>query len=81
MSIPPFDTTANTIYTQPPNPTWTYGQRVDATPAGKAWVAGESEGWNVYNTAETDKAYVLLLHRYSSDIYPAPRSLGLYTNS
>jgi hypothetical protein len=64
MSIPAFDTTANTTYTQSPNPTWTYGQRVDTTPEGKAWVAGESEGWKVYNTAETDKAYVFL-YRYS----------------
>jgi hypothetical protein len=34
--------------------------RVDTTPEGKAWVAGESEAWKVYNTSET---YVLL-HRY-----------------
>ena len=59
MSLPPFDSSAQSIYTQPPNPTWTYGQRVDATPEGKAWVSGESEGWKVYNTAETDKGYVL----------------------
>ncbi|KAG1848691.1 hypothetical protein F4604DRAFT_1935295 [Suillus subluteus] len=43
----------------PPTPSWTYGQRVDTTPAGKYWVAGESAGWKVYNTAKTDKVYVL----------------------
>ncbi|KAG1732014.1 uncharacterized protein EDB91DRAFT_1058385 [Suillus paluster] len=70
MSIPPFDTTAYSTYTQPPNPSWTYGQRIDTTPAGKAWVAGESAGWKVYNTAETDKAdmYKLLI----SGIVPRP---------
>ncbi|KAJ8580326.1 hypothetical protein M405DRAFT_753393 [Rhizopogon salebrosus TDB-379] len=70
MSIPAFDTTANTTYTQSPNPTWTYGQRVDTTPEGKAWVAGESEGWKVYNTAETDKA--LLYKLMISGIVPRP---------
>ncbi|OJA13278.1 hypothetical protein AZE42_05026 [Rhizopogon vesiculosus] len=68
--IPPFDATAHTTYTQPPNPTWTYGQRVDTTPAGKAWVAGEPEGWKVYNTAETDKMDLLML--MMSGIAPRP---------
>ncbi|KAG1861652.1 hypothetical protein F4604DRAFT_1587876, partial [Suillus subluteus] len=46
-----------------PTPSWVYGQRVDTTPAGKYWVAGESAGWKVYNTAETDKTdiYKLLI--------------------
>ncbi|OAX37564.1 hypothetical protein K503DRAFT_226770 [Rhizopogon vinicolor AM-OR11-026] len=70
MSIPAFDTTAHTTYTQSPNPTWSYGQKVDTTPEGKAWVAGESEGWKVYNTAETDKA--LLYKLMISGIVPRP---------
>jgi hypothetical protein len=60
MSVPPFDSTTYSTYTQPPNPSWTYGQKIDTTPAGKEWVAGESAGWKVYDTAETDKTYVLL---------------------
>lgn len=60
MSIPAFDSTTYSIYTQSPNPSWTYGQRVDTTPAGKDWIAGESAGWKVYNTSETDKMYVPL---------------------
>ncbi|KAG1740313.1 hypothetical protein EDB19DRAFT_1708975 [Suillus lakei] len=70
MSIPPFDSTAYSTYTQPPNPSWTYGQRIDTTPAGKAWLEGESAGWKIYNTAETDKTdiYKLLI----SGIVPRP---------
>ncbi|KAG2112512.1 hypothetical protein DEU56DRAFT_842592 [Suillus clintonianus] len=70
MSIPPFDSTAYSTYTQPPNPSWTYGQKIDSTPAGRAWLAGESAGWKVYDTAETDKTelYKLLI----SGIVPRP---------
>ncbi|KAG1803201.1 hypothetical protein EV424DRAFT_1351562 [Suillus variegatus] len=70
MSIPAFDTTSYSTYTQPPNPSWTYGQKVDATPAGKEWLEGESAGWKVFNTAETDKIdlYKLLI----SGIVPRP---------
>lgn len=70
MSIPPSDPTTYSTYTQPPNPSWTYGQKIDTTPAGKEWVAGESAGWKVYNTAETDKTdiYKLLI----SGIVPRP---------
>ncbi|KAG0695829.1 hypothetical protein DFH29DRAFT_837475 [Suillus ampliporus] len=68
--IPPFDATAYSAYTLSPNPSWTYGQRIETTPAGKAWVAGESAGWNVYNTAETDKKDLFKL--LSSGIVPRP---------
>ncbi|KAG1815376.1 hypothetical protein EV424DRAFT_1412429, partial [Suillus variegatus] len=58
MYIPPFDNTSYSTTTQSPNPSWTYGQRVGATPAGKDWLAGESAGWKVYSTTEMDKKYV-----------------------
>ncbi|KAG1724913.1 hypothetical protein EDB19DRAFT_1858384 [Suillus lakei] len=70
MSIPPFDSTAYSTYTQPPNPSWTYSQRIDTTPAGKAWLEGESAGWKVYNTAETDKTNIMKL--LNSGIVPRP---------
>ncbi|KAG2035301.1 hypothetical protein BDR03DRAFT_923043 [Suillus americanus] len=70
MSIPPFDSTTYSTYTQAPNPSWAYGQRVDSTPAGKDWVAGESAGWKIYNTAETDKADLTKL--MNSGIIPRP---------
>lgn len=86
MYIPPFDTTSYSTTTQSPNPSWTYGQRVDATPAGKDWLAGESAGWKVYSTTEMDKKYVLL-HLFisrdreclnkllNSGVLPCPMSL------
>lgn len=49
----------------PPAPPWTYDQRIDTTLSGKEWVAGESAGWKVYDTAKTDETYVLL----DSDMY------------
>ncbi|KAG1740288.1 hypothetical protein EDB19DRAFT_1708614 [Suillus lakei] len=70
MSIPSFDSTAHSTYTQPPNPSWTYGQRIDTTPAGKAWLEGESAGWKVYNTAEIDKANLMKL--LNSGVVPRP---------
>ncbi|KAG1854974.1 hypothetical protein DFJ58DRAFT_372743 [Suillus subalutaceus] len=70
MFIPPFDSTTYSTYTQSPNPSWTYGQRVDTTPAGKDWVAGESAGWKIYNTAELDKVNMTKL--LNSGIVPRP---------
>jgi hypothetical protein len=67
MSVPAFNSTTHSTFTQSPNPSWTYGEKVDTTPVGKDWLAGESAGWKVYNTAELDEAYVLLdllLSRY-----------------
>ncbi|KAG1786297.1 uncharacterized protein HD556DRAFT_1309859 [Suillus plorans] len=73
MYIPPFDTTSYSTTTQSPNPSWTYGQRVDATPAGKDWLAGESAGWKVYSTAEMDKTNLNKL--LNSGVLPRPMSL------
>jgi len=60
MSVPPFNSTTHSTYTQSPNPSWAYGEKADTTPAGKDWLAGESAGWKVYNTAELNEAYVLI---------------------
>ncbi|KAG2142315.1 uncharacterized protein EDB93DRAFT_1338483 [Suillus bovinus] len=73
MYIPPFNTTSSSTYTQSPNPSWTYGQRVDATPAGKDWLAGESAGWKVYDTAETDR--INLNKLLNSGVLPRPMAL------
>ena len=45
-------------YTTPPNPTFTYGQDVDATEAGRAWLEGEKAGWKVVDASTEDTAYV-----------------------
>ncbi|KAG2064656.1 hypothetical protein BDR04DRAFT_1109765 [Suillus decipiens] len=70
MSVPPFDFKNYSIYTQAPNPSWQYGQKIDTTPAGKEWLEGEAAGWKVFNTAETDK--VDLYKLFISGIVPRP---------
>ena len=52
MSLPHFDHSNQTKFTETPNPTWSYCQRVDSTPAGRAWLEGEAQGWKVINTAD-----------------------------
>ncbi|KAG1847707.1 hypothetical protein F4604DRAFT_1883986 [Suillus subluteus] len=48
--------------------------RIHITPAIKDRVAGESAGWKVYNTAETDKTYVLPESRNPLDSDTLPLS-------
>ncbi|KAF8056627.1 hypothetical protein FPV67DRAFT_645253 [Lyophyllum atratum] len=56
--------------TDPPNPTWTYGQKIDETPAGREWMEGEKHGWKTIDAAteEPRKLYGLLV----SGIAPRP---------
>ncbi|KAG6907687.1 hypothetical protein DXG01_007790 [Tephrocybe rancida] len=56
--------------TDAPNPSWTYGQRVDATPEGREWLEGEKAGWKTVDpsTEDSRKLYGLLL----SGIAPRP---------
>ncbi|KAG2108541.1 hypothetical protein BD769DRAFT_1365882 [Suillus cothurnatus] len=70
MSVPAFNSTTHSTFTQSPNPSWTYGEKVDTTPVGKDWLAGESAGWKVYNTAELDEANTHKL--LNSGIVPRP---------
>ncbi|KAG2122507.1 hypothetical protein BD769DRAFT_1777144 [Suillus cothurnatus] len=70
MSVPAFNSTTHSTFTQSPNPSWTYGEKVNTTPVGKDWLAGESAGWKVYNTAELDEANTHKL--LSSGIVPRP---------
>ncbi|KIJ59417.1 hypothetical protein HYDPIDRAFT_140660 [Hydnomerulius pinastri MD-312] len=70
MSLLPFDEIFQSKFTESPNMTWTYGQKVESTPAGRAWMEGEKEGWKSINTAEEDrmKLYTLMI----SGIVPRP---------
>ncbi|KAG6845003.1 hypothetical protein H0H87_001775 [Tephrocybe sp. NHM501043] len=56
--------------TDAPNPSWTYGQRVDSTPEGREWLEGEKAGWKTVDTSTEDsrKLYGLLI----SGIAPRP---------
>lgn len=54
--LPEFDASLDFKFSQPPNPSWTYGQGVDATPDGKQWLDGENAGWKVVDAATEDPA-------------------------
>lgn len=45
-------------YTQSPNPSFKFGQKVDATTEGKKWREGEKEGWKVVETDKEDPKFV-----------------------
>jgi hypothetical protein len=57
-SLPPFNqipasTPGPFTLTQPPHPTWKWGEPVSSTPEGKAWIEqGEKAGWEVLNVDE-----------------------------
>ncbi|KAG6375234.1 hypothetical protein JVT61DRAFT_3448 [Boletus reticuloceps] len=70
MSLPPFDRTTQTQFTEAPNPTWAYCQPLDSTPAGRAWLEGEEQGWQVINTEEYDQKVLNKL--MLSGIVPRP---------
>ncbi|KIP05124.1 hypothetical protein PHLGIDRAFT_44322, partial [Phlebiopsis gigantea 11061_1 CR5-6] len=62
-------------YTAPPNPTWTFGQKVEATPEGRAFMEGEKQGWTTVNAEEQSPAYYQLM---ISGI--APRPIGMVSS-
>ena len=51
--LPPFNP-ETAARTEPPNPSWEYGQKVSATAAGKEWEAGEEAGWRGIDTSKVD---------------------------
>ncbi|KIK28276.1 hypothetical protein PISMIDRAFT_91722 [Pisolithus microcarpus 441] len=70
MSLPPFDHDAHAKFTEPPNPSWTFAQKIENTESGRKWLEGEERGWKVINTDEEDTArlYPLMI----SAIVPRP---------
>ncbi|PCH35525.1 hypothetical protein WOLCODRAFT_80804 [Wolfiporia cocos MD-104 SS10] len=68
--LAPFDHSSEFKFTEVPNPTWSYGQRLDATAEGRQWLEGEKEGWKVVETSKEDpnKLYRLMV----SGIVPRP---------
>ena len=55
MPLPPFDHDAQTKFTDPPNSTWSFCQKIENTDAGRKWLEGEEKGWKVIDTEEEDK--------------------------
>lgn len=48
-------------YSESPNPSFAFGQKVDATPAGKVWLDGEKEGWVHIDTDTADPGSVTVV--------------------
>lgn len=57
--LPPYDHAASFTHTEPPNPTWTYGQKIDVSPEGREWMEGGKEGKKVVDTATENPGYAV----------------------
>ncbi|KAJ8519259.1 hypothetical protein ONZ45_g3799 [Pleurotus djamor] len=57
-------------YTTPPNPNWRFGEQVESSDEGKAWLAGETNGWSVIDTSKIEprNLYKLMI----SGVVPRP---------
>ncbi|KAJ7154609.1 hypothetical protein C8R46DRAFT_1005647 [Mycena filopes] len=67
--LPAFDT-SDFKYTEPPQPSWTFGSKITATEEGREWAEQEKEGWKTHNIAEADPRFIYNL--CSSGIAPRP---------
>ncbi|KAJ7245381.1 hypothetical protein B0H12DRAFT_1127687 [Mycena haematopus] len=67
--LPSFET-SDFKYTQPPNPSWTYGEPVTTTEQGRKWAEEAEEGWKTLNPAEEDPRLIYRL--CISGIVPRP---------
>ena len=77
--LPAFEDDLRTSYTTPPNPGWKIGQKVDATPEGRAWLEGEKAGWKFIDTKEVSPMYVdYLIHEYSDKFTQRSHSSDMY---
>ncbi|KAJ7868630.1 hypothetical protein B0H14DRAFT_312598 [Mycena olivaceomarginata] len=67
--LPSFDT-SYFRYTQPPHPSWTYGEPVSTTEQGKKWAEEAEQGWKTINPSEEDPKLTYRL--CTSGIVPRP---------
>ncbi|KAJ7669417.1 hypothetical protein DFH06DRAFT_1180894 [Mycena polygramma] len=67
--LPSFDT-SDFKYTQPPHPSWTFGEPITATEQGKKWADEAEEGWKTVNVSEEDPRIVYSL--CTTGIVPRP---------
>ncbi|EJT97039.1 hypothetical protein DACRYDRAFT_112365 [Dacryopinax primogenitus] len=69
MSLPPFNESFAPRYTESPNPSWQYGDKVGGITAAQQWLEGEKQGWTSLDTSvETSKLYPMMI----SGIVPRP---------
>ncbi len=52
--LPAFNRETHAKYTESPNPTFSYTQKVDATEDGKKWLEGEKAGWTVVDPSKEE---------------------------
>ena len=52
--LPAFNHETRAQYTESPNPTFSYGQTVDATQDGKKWLEGEKAGWTIVDPSKEE---------------------------
>ncbi|KAJ7430122.1 hypothetical protein B0H11DRAFT_2398584 [Mycena galericulata] len=75
MSTPPSTSLPSFVpsdfkFTQPPNPSWTFGQSITATEQGKKWAEDEREGWKTIDASEEDPRMIYAM--CTSGIVPRP---------
>ncbi|KAJ7434432.1 hypothetical protein B0H11DRAFT_2179326 [Mycena galericulata] len=76
MSTPPLTSLPSFVpsdfkFTQPPNPSWTFGQPFTATEQGKKWAEDEREGWKTsIDASEEDPRMIYAM--CTSGIVPRP---------
>lgn len=56
--MPTYNAEGTFQYTKAPNPNWKFGDKLDATAQGKAWIEGENAGWKHIDTSAEDPAFV-----------------------
>ncbi|KAF9057199.1 hypothetical protein BJ165DRAFT_15538 [Panaeolus papilionaceus] len=71
--LPAYTPVTGYLNTTSPNPSWGYGQRIESSPAGKAWAEGEKEGWTVIDPQTEDRRRLYLL--LQTAIVPRPIAL------
>ncbi|KAF4616533.1 hypothetical protein D9613_008712 [Agrocybe pediades] len=75
MSAPtelePFQPSQGFKSTASPNPNWTYGEGIESTPEGRAWMEGEKEGWKVVDTSDPSQKRAVY-NIMKSGIVPRP---------
>ncbi|CDO72682.1 hypothetical protein BN946_scf184985.g102 [Trametes cinnabarina] len=58
-ALPAFKRDVTPQWTESPNPTFSYGQKVDTTTEGKQWLEGEKDGWKIIDAASEEPSGIV----------------------
>ncbi|KAF7984909.1 hypothetical protein HWV62_10925 [Athelia sp. TMB] len=58
-SLPSYNPEPSFQYTQTPNPEWKFGEKIESTIQGRAWLEGEKAGWKHVDTSTEDPAGIV----------------------